>query len=391
MIIAGSDFQGNIPENKAVVKGILSQMKADGYTDIDGAFFCGDYTIQLNNLPSDSEEGLTALQSIFTKAEMGIEKDEMIFVQGNHDPVGTFGLSLSGIHAPKGDAYGVFVINEDDYMWKQGKAKTNGNASVLDDSDQIAQTAESLDTYLEMRYDAEDETPVFILSHLPLHYTMRTYNDGDARYASYIFDVLQKWADRGLNIFFLFGHNHSNGWDNYLGGASIYMEAGDTIYLSDPEDAMQCYAEELNFTYMNAGYVGYYTTSDEVDETLTMTLFEIYEEKVVVKRYSEQGVHTLKGKGEYNSYSENREARLAYYAPYLNIYESGREVWMKEILPMEEENSDDSSMVAPPLVSSPNSAEDNALVGVGCGATVGMSVFCLLALAGIAVCSKKED
>jgi hypothetical protein len=64
---------------------------------------------------------------------------------------------------------------------------------------------------------------------------------------------------------------------------------------------------------------------------------------------------------------------------------------MKEILPMEEENSDDSSMVAPPLVSSPNSAEDNALVGVGCGATVGMSVFCLLALAGIAVCSKKED
>ena len=111
VIIAGSDFQGNIPENKAVVRDILSNMKADGYTDVDGAFFCGDYTIQLNDAPSDSEEGLTALRSVYAKADMGIDEDEMIFVQGNHDPVGTYGLSKSGIHAPKGDDYGVFVIN----------------------------------------------------------------------------------------------------------------------------------------------------------------------------------------------------------------------------------------------------------------------------------------
>ena len=67
--------------------------------------------------------------------------------------------------------YGVFVINEDDYMWR------NSDKSL------IQQTANNLQSYLDAKVTAKYAKPIFVVSHLPLHYSMRTKNDGDGKYA----------------------------------------------------------------------------------------------------------------------------------------------------------------------------------------------------------------
>ena len=62
----------------------------------------------------------------------------------------------------------------------------------------------------------------------------------------------------------------------------------------------------LNFTYMNAGYIGYYSTSESsTDATVTMSVFLIRGDEVIITRYDEEinlnknkiGVHNLKSKG----------------------------------------------------------------------------------------------
>lgn len=60
----------------------------------------------------------------------------------------------------------------------------------------------------------------------------------------------------------MYGHNHSNGWDDYLGGAAVYLAKGDNINIA--QGSQTNYKEEtLNFTYMNAGYTGYYNQENE--------------------------------------------------------------------------------------------------------------------------------
>jgi hypothetical protein len=73
--------------------------------------------------------------------------------------------------------------------------------------------------------------------------------------------------------------------------------------------------EQLGFTYLNAGYTGYYMncsidelnngTADNyhaADETLTGTVCEIYEDRIVISRYSQEGVHPLGADGTVNPY-----------------------------------------------------------------------------------------
>ena len=76
------------------------------------------------------------------------------------------------------------------------------------------------------------------------------------------------------------------------------------------------YTEEtLRFTYLNAGYTGYYMncapaeyTADETssyraaDESLTGTVFEVYPDRIVVTRYDTSGVHVLGHEGEADPY-----------------------------------------------------------------------------------------
>lgn len=184
----------------------------------------------------------------------------------------------------------------------------------------ISSLKDAISYYIEEDYNK----PIFILSHLALNYSMRTYYDGDGQYARFIFDVLNDAGNKGLNIIYLFGHNHSNGWDDYLGGSSVYLSKGDSILVA--EYSKEKFNEHtLNFTYLNAGYVGYYRDVNEgADTTLTMTVFDIYYDKVIINRYSKDGLHLLKSKGVTNTYKNETqyEPNLKEYpSPQINILE----------------------------------------------------------------------
>ncbi|MGM9658359.1 MAG: hypothetical protein ACI3W9_05165 [Eubacteriales bacterium] len=306
VVIAGSDFQnpsGNTA-GAATVTGILTQMRNAGYTSADGFLFCGDYYYDYDTTVSALQGHIGDLDEAVSEVYSGIAANNRIYVQGNHDQVtaGTGGLATSGAH--DADAYGVYVINEDDYMWRNSDEAT------------IKNTANALKAYLDGKILAGYGKPVFVVSHLPLHYTMRTYNDGDGKYANYIFDVLNDAGASGLNIIFLYGHDHSNGWDDYLGGSAAYLAKGDKINIA--QASQTAFVEEtLNFTYMNAGYTGYYENHNGADDTLTMTVFTIAATTVTVERYDANGKHLLKSAGVTNSYKNESG-----YGPNTAVYES---------------------------------------------------------------------
>ena len=288
-VLAGSDFQPN-SDNQTTgrnqVNAIINQIKAAGYDRMDGFLFAGDYSKD-GYVASTTNTGLATLKDTVQTA-YGTSVDQ-VYIQGNHDPDSSVN---DGTLAPSGandaDGYGVFVINEKDYMWK------NDNEST------IQTTAANLEAYLNGKLDEEYDKPIFVISHLPLHYSMRTRDGGgDGKHANYLFDVLNAAGEQGLNIIFLYGHDHSHGWDDYLGGAAVYLQKGDSINIA--QNSTTNYKQEtLAFTYMNAGFVGYYGTtgsSSSIDSTLTMTVFVITEGQVKIERYSADGLHNLKSKG----------------------------------------------------------------------------------------------
>ncbi len=283
-VLAGSDFQASSHDTGAtIVSGLLDKVKVD-YPTMDGFLFAGDYDVNYN----DSANGKAKLQET-VQAVYGTGMKE-IYVQGNHDNDSLVGSTLTASGANDTENYGVFVINEKDYMWYNNDKAT------------IKKTAESLETYLNAKRNAGYTKPIFVISHLPLHYSMRTrYGGGDGKHANYIFDVLNEAGNAGLNIIFLFGHDHSHGWDDYLGGAAVFLTKGNKINIAQ-NSTTEFNEETLAFTYMNAGYVGYYGTSytSDVDKTLTMTVFAITENNVTISRYASNGTHDLKSAGVYN-------------------------------------------------------------------------------------------
>ena len=307
-VIAGSDFQ-NPSGNTAgaqVVTSILTQMQNAGYTSADGFLFCGDYDYSTVGNKSSTEAGITALKNAVNVSYSTLTDDRMVFVEGNHDAADASGLAISG--ARDTTEYGVYVINEDDYMWKNSDVTT------------IQNTAASLKMYLEAKVAERYSNPIFVVSHLPLHYSMRTRNDGDGMYANYIFDVLNEAGASGLNIIFLYGHDHSNGWDDYLGGSAVYLKKGDQINIAQASRT-EFKEETLNFTYLNAGYTGYYENHNGADDTLTMTVFNITDSTVTVERFDANGKHNLKSAGVTNSYKNESG-----YAPNTTVYKSPQTV-----------------------------------------------------------------
>ena len=137
-------------------------------------------------------------------------------------------------------------------------------------------------------------------------------------------------AAQGLNIIYLFGHNHSNGWDDYLGGANIFLVPGDQINISNGEKN-EYTTETLNFVYMNAGYMGYYkhqnTETEAVNDPfydisdLTMSCFVISDNAVEITRYNNNGKTLLKDKGIYNRY-RNEDKFVPLYPVNEEILES---------------------------------------------------------------------
>lgn len=331
-VIAGSDFQ-NPNGNEAgaqTVTSILTKMQNADYTKADGFLFCGDYDYDTVGSTSSTEAGITALKKAVTDTYSTLTDDRMVLVEGNHDAAAASGLATSGAH----DAaeYGVFVINEDDYMWRNSDEAT------------IITTAADLKTYLDTKAAEGFDKPIFVLSHLPLHYSMRTRNDGDGKYANYIFDVLNEAGAAGLNIIFLYGHDHSNGWDDYLGGSSVYLAKGDKINIAQASKT-KFNVETLNFTYMNAGFTGYYENKNGADDTLTMTVFSITGDTVTVERYSADGVHNLKSSGVTNSYKNEG----GYYAPNTAVYASPQTITLGSVTPSVTVYDGNVSVTAPGL------------------------------------------
>ncbi|MBQ6065462.1 MAG: metallophosphoesterase [Clostridia bacterium] len=290
-ILACSDFQnpdGN-DAGKQVVSAVVRSIQNNGVDAVDAFFCCGDYDHDLTMLPGPTAEGVKALgEAVSPIVPDGAQK---VFVQGNHDCAsGLAGLAVSGNNDPKSGKYGLFVINEDDYSW------FNASREV------VKGTAENLKTYLNEKLESGFTAPVFVLSHLPLHYSYRSRLIGDGRWAHYIFDVLNEAGEKGLNIIFLFGHDHSNGWDDYLGGACICLEKGDSINIGKLGNTLKWDAFDLNFTYMNAGYTGYYDNHNGADDALTMTVFEITDTQVTVNRYDAEGLHNVASAGKRNDY-----------------------------------------------------------------------------------------
>lgn len=298
IVIAGSDFQAQTPEYSSDnTRTLLNAIKLAGYSEADGFLFAGDY----NNEYDDKSDEIALLKSTVKDVYPSLADDRMVFVQGNHDPAGSVGLSKYGGNDT--DDYGVYVINEDNYMLN------NSSPSV------ISNAAAHLEKYLKAKVDEGYSKPVFVVSHLPLHYSYRTINIGDAQYAVYLFDVLNKYAEK-LNIIFMFGHNHSAPFDDYIGGSMIYLSKGDKIYIAKegkPTEVPDEYT--LNFTYMNAGYVGYTYC---LNNMLTMTVFEIVGNTVKVKRVSAGGVCDLKTEGSWSSSYEESASTYGAQSSYLN-------------------------------------------------------------------------
>ena len=284
-VMAASDFQAsNDSAGASNVKAILEKISGD-YSTMDGFMFGGDLSQSMST--SASASGKTALQNAVHEYYTGMDE---FYVQGNHDPDNTVGSTCTASGENDTDGYGVYVINEKDYPW--GYYESSSSSSY---KSTVQATANALDAYLDAKVEAEYSEPIFVLSHIPLHYTTRTSAQKDAMHANLLFDVLNEGGEKGLNIIFLFGHNHSTAYDSYLGQGAIYLAEGDKINIA--QGSTTSYNEEtLNFTYMNYGYVGYIGTTD-ADAALTMTVFEITDDEVVVKRYSKDGVHNLKAAG----------------------------------------------------------------------------------------------
>ena len=292
-----SDYQkGEQGEPKDNLTAIINAVKADK-SSLDGAVFCGDYSNipGLSSYQATPEYAISEIKEVMAGAYPNLEEDNMIFVQGNHDAL-TISINAPGIH--EFDDYIVYVNNaEIDFPWEQGKT----SKSLY----KVTHTAEVMKLRFDKMIEQGETRPIIVAQHVPLHFTARTASvkgTGDNLYSSLIFDVVNE-AAKDLNIIYVTGHNHSGGWDNYMGGSCYFKQPGDTILIPEFDKnkiTTDTYkAETLNFTYLNAGYTGYSKASP--DNALTGTVCEIYDNKFVFTKYAADGIHALSAAGTANN------------------------------------------------------------------------------------------
>ena len=312
ILLACSDFQpGSLTTGKSNISAILAAMKADGITKADYLFTVGDYNTSTpyddpTSIP-DSRKGIAALKEVFSP----VVGDNMLFVQGNHDMAAVEGLVKSGNNDPAYGAYGLYVVNEDSFR-EWGSV----DAAALTD----------LQLYLKNKVEIGYSKPIFILNHVPLHWSNRTIKDSSGLNAYKVFNIVNDAAAQGLNIIYMFGHNHSSGYDDFLGGSSIFLKKGDTIEICQGSKT-NYKSETLNFTYMNAGYVGNYKSdATDAEKDLTISVFRIRGNEVIISRYSKDGVYNLKSAGTENTsfgYSVNPTVNTTVYAGTYKIAADG--------------------------------------------------------------------
>ncbi len=288
---------------------------------INGFIMCGDYTndAKLYDYQLSPDDSISEIRGVVGEKAPDVSGDDMIFVQGNHDAL-TDEISETGLH--EFDDYLVYVLNtQNDFPWKQGK--TAGALS------KVRASSETLRACLKELSDRGETRPVIIAGHVPLHFTARTssrHTTGDNMYSSLIFDAVNE-AGHDLDIIYLFGHNHSKGWDCYMGGSSVMRKAGDTVLipeLNETSVTTDKYTEEtLTFTYMNAGYTGYYMNCgpeelnngtwkdyEAADTALTGTVIKIYGDRIEISKWDSEGMHQLSSRGEADPYRGGIDAGL---------------------------------------------------------------------------------
>ena len=287
VVIAASDYQ--LSNSGTIMTNIMNQIKED-YGTPYAALLGGDYDAgSISTKASHIEAVDDVIDSVFP------DTGTRIYIQGNHENYA--GLKVDGTNlmnytgAYDTDYYGVYAFNHDDFPWSTS-SNPSSSASL------VQATADALGDYLEAKVAEGYEKPVFVMSHLPLHAAR-----GDNYYARYIFDELEAAGEAGLNIIFLCGHNHSGGYDAYLGNGSFYLPVGSSLTVVDGKSGTYT-DDSISFTYMNYGYLGKISGSACTDQT--MTVFEITDSQVNVKRYAADGVHLLKAAGvSSGSYAAN--------------------------------------------------------------------------------------
>ncbi|MBQ8524626.1 MAG: hypothetical protein IJ457_08395 [Clostridia bacterium] len=298
-VLAGGDFQAgdNGKEDhyysRINMGNILDKIK-ENYSSMNGFIFVGDYDGDSHN-DSNANAGVVAMMEEVSERFGTLNHDNSYLIEGNHETGNVSGIDATGGYDC--DGYAVYLINETDFCERQAGKST-----------QIQNVANNLKTWLNNKIGEGYEAPIFVATHTPLGYTTRTYTNGDSLYGKYVFDVLNDAAANGLNIIFMHGHDHAYGADNYLGGEAIYLPKGDKINICVPGDQTKWTEETLNFTYMNAGYVGYYNenyynVNTYEAEKLTMTVFKIENNQVTVERWSKDGLYNLKSAGREGFYA----------------------------------------------------------------------------------------
>lgn len=258
---------------------VLGVMKNDGMPEPDSLLMGGDFTKVLYDYATP---GMIQLREQYLHVYPDADPDDLICIQGNHDnkvagfyPTGMYDLGT----------YCLFLMNEDDFPWKQGDSR---NAEAI-----VKATAQKLETAVDAMIGAGDLRPLIVLTHVPLHHTTRN-SYADNRFASYIFNVLNKAAEQ-TDVIFLFGHNHSGNYDDYIGGSVNYLAPGDTIRIPKPDQAgADCYTEEtLKFIYTNCGYIGNSANaeSDSSTNALTLGAIRLFADRIEILKYTIDGLY----------------------------------------------------------------------------------------------------
>lgn len=328
VVIACSDFQQvdtkagraeTYSKGNSLIAPILKNI-AGTYSNADGFICGGDYCKDhTDDSKSNTDVGITQLYNTVSSYFHNIKN--WIFVQGNHDADSS---KISEYGAHEFENYSVFVLNEDKFSEKSESTSHHGMSP-----EKASKCAADLNTYLSNKNAINYAKPIFITSHVPLHYSGRTYDNSDGIYASKVFETINN-NSTNLNVFFLYGHNHHEGYDDYLGGNAQFLTKGDSqnaadsILIAKFGQKDQYTSEKLNFTYMNYGYVGYYYTKNKVDATLNMSTFEIDGNNVKVTRWDENGVHEyLKSPGvDYKPSSHFSRNNKPSIAANLKVYKS---------------------------------------------------------------------
>lgn len=293
-VVSASDFQHSGTEAYDRFGTILNLCKNDGMPSPDSMLVGGDYTMVLldNAVP-----GISRIRHNMLEVYPDVKPESIVCIQGNHDnPKDEFAETGSYDMG----AYNLFVINENDFPWNQ-RLRSDKKVKAL---------AEKIDEYLSSLIDAKDKRPVIFVTHVPLHHTDRG-SYGDNMYSSYIFNVLNERAKK-LDIIFLYGHNHSGDFDDYIGGSVNFLAKGDTIRIPFADKKGEnCYTEEkLNFTYTNCGYIGYSdnTQSETSTNTLTMGVIQFTKDSFRFIKYSENGLYSVNDVARINKNTTVKDA-----------------------------------------------------------------------------------